>query len=160
MSSTPSVTFFLPDDAATTALGGLLARLLQAGDTVLLSGGIGAGKTHLARAFIQEKLGRAEDVPSPTFTLVQTYDAGQDEIWHADLYRLSHPDEVLELGLDAAFETAICFVEWPDRLGDLVPKTALRVTLSIKGEGREAIFSGGRAGLLDRLKEASQLNER
>lgn len=155
MSATTSIRFFLPDDSATTALGALLTTVLRAGDTVLLNGPIGAGKTHLARAFIQAKLGRVEDVPSPTFTLIQTYEADGVEVWHADLYRLSHPDEVLELGLDAAFETAICFVEWPDRLGDLAPETALTLSLAPKGDGREAVFSGGRAGLLDLIKKAS-----
>lgn len=158
MSPSAAVTFFLPDDVATTALGALLARLLQPGDTVLLQGDIGAGKTHLARAFIQAKLGRAEDVPSPTFTLVQTYDAEGFEVWHADLYRLSHPDEVLELGLDSAFDTAICFVEWPDRLGDLAPTSALHVSLSPKGEGREVVFTGGRVGILDQLQKAHTAN--
>lgn len=152
MSASTSIHFFLPDDDATTAVGALLARVLQVGDTVLLTGPIGAGKTHLARAFIQAKLGRLEDVPSPTFTLVQTYDANGAEVWHADLYRLSHPDEVMELGLEAAFETAICFIEWPDRLGDLAPKTALTIALSPKGEGREAVLSGGRTGLLEQIQ--------
>ncbi len=152
MPANTKYTCTLADDAATTALGYALADLLQAGDTVLLSGGIGAGKTHLCRAFIQAKLGRAEDVPSPTFTLVQTYDAPACEIWHADLYRLSHPDEVLELGLEAAFEHGICLIEWPDRLGDLVPDTALTIALSVKGDGRQAVFSGGRAGLLHAIE--------
>ncbi|MGO4906871.1 tRNA (adenosine(37)-N6)-threonylcarbamoyltransferase complex ATPase subunit type 1 TsaE [Pseudorhodobacter sp. W20_MBD10_FR17] len=147
-------TCHLPDDAATTALGHVLATLLQAGDTVLLRGGIGAGKTHLSRAFIQAKLGRAEDVPSPTFTLVQTYDAEDCEIWHADLYRLSHPDEVLELGLEAALEHGICLIEWPDRLGEFAPETALNIALCAKAEGREAQVSGGRAGLLQAIQKA------
>jgi tRNA threonylcarbamoyladenosine biosynthesis protein TsaE len=159
MSADNSTSVFLPDDAATTALGVLLASLLQAGDTVLLSGGIGAGKTHLARAFIRAKLGREEDVPSPTFTLVQTYEAEDGEIWHADLYRLSHPDEVLELGLESAFETAVCFIEWPDRLGDFIPSDALKIALSIKGDGREAAISGGRAGLMDQLRKANLQND-
>ena len=103
----------LPTEADTTALGQRLARASQAGDVFLLSGPIGAGKSHLARAFIRERLGAAEDVPSPTFTLVQVYGEGADEIWHADLYRLTHPDEVWELGLDDAFTRAICLVEWP-----------------------------------------------
>ena len=88
-----------------------LAPLLNPGDTILLRGGLGAGKTHFARGIIQARLaaiGLAEDVPSPTFTLVQTYDIEETEIWHADLYRLSGPDEIFELGLDEAIETAIC----------------------------------------------------
>jgi tRNA threonylcarbamoyladenosine biosynthesis protein TsaE len=149
----------LPNDAATTALGHALADILQAGDTVLLSGGIGAGKTHLSRAFIQAKLGRAEDVPSPTFTLVQTYEAEACEIWHADLYRLSHPDEVLELGLEAAFEHGICLIEWPDRLGDLVPNMALNILLVVKDDGRQAVFSGGRPNLLQAIEKAIQSHD-
>jgi tRNA threonylcarbamoyladenosine biosynthesis protein TsaE len=92
-----------------------------------------------------------EDVPSPTFTLVQVYPAGEDEIWHADLYRLTHPDEVWELGLDEAFDHAITLVEWPDRLGGHLPPRALRLRLDSFGEGRRAILSGGRPGLLQDL---------
>jgi tRNA threonylcarbamoyladenosine biosynthesis protein TsaE len=115
---------------------------LRAGDCLLLEGQIGAGKSHFARAFIQARLGRAEDVPSPTFTLVQSYQADV-EIWHADLYRLSHPDEVLELGLDEAFDSAICLIEWPDRLGSLLPKGAMRLRFALAGEGRRVAFLPG-----------------
>jgi tRNA threonylcarbamoyladenosine biosynthesis protein TsaE len=148
MSGSPPPSVFLASDGETTRLGAILARHLLAGDTVLLSGRIGAGKTHLARAFIQARLGRMEEVPSPSFTLVQTYDAGDAEIWHADLYRLSHPDEAFELGLEDAFETAICLVEWPDRLGTLAPAQALHIALSPQNAGRTAELRGGRAGLL------------
>lgn len=137
-SSSRHLTVFLPDAEATAALGAWFARQLAPGHTLLLQGPIGTGKSHLARALIQTRLGRIEDVPSPTFTLVQTYDAGDTEIWHADLYRLTHPDEVLELGLADAFATAICLVEWPDRLGDLTPPDAIRLELSALGEGRSA----------------------
>jgi tRNA threonylcarbamoyladenosine biosynthesis protein TsaE len=82
-------------------------------------------------------------VPSPTFTLVQSYQADV-EIWHADLYRLSHPDEVLELGLDEAFDSAICLIEWPDRLGSLLPKGAMRLQFTLEGEGRRVAFLPGR----------------
>ncbi len=135
------LTLHLATDHDTAELGRALAPLLRAGDTVLLSGPIGAGKTHLARSLIQTRLGRAEDVPSPSFTLVQTYDAGAVEIWHADLYRLSHPDEVWELGLDHAFATAICLVEWPDRLGSHLPADAIHITLAHDGEGRIATIT-------------------
>ncbi len=110
-----------------------LARRLRsgfsAGDVVLLSGPIGAGKSCFARALIQglqADFGAVEDVPSPTFTLVQTYRAGDQEIWHSDLYRLTSTDEVAELGLFDAFEVALCLVEWPDRLGDEAPFNAAR----------------------------------
>lgn len=129
----------LPAPEASEALARAVAPALGAADVLLLSGEIGAGKTHFARALIQTRLaalGRAEDVPSPTFTLVQTYDAGPVEIWHADLYRLSAPEEALELGLDEAFDTAICLVEWPDRLAELAPADALRLSFRPDGEGR------------------------
>ena len=136
------LSLFLPDDAATTRLGAALAGLLRPGDTLLLHGPIGAGKTHLARALIQARLGRLEEVPSPSFTLVQTYAANGVDIWHADLYRLSHPDEVWELGLNDAFTTAICLIEWPDRLGNFAPAHAVNITLSSEAEGRRAVLSG------------------
>ncbi len=104
-----------------------MARVLGPGDVLLLGGGVGAGKTHFARALIQSRLSLPEDVPSPTYTLVQSYAGPTCEIWHADLYRLGDPAEVIELGLAEAFETAICLVEWPGRLGDLAPATALRL---------------------------------
>src|SRR6056297_4111622 len=119
----PPLTLSSPQ--ATAALAARIAPLLRPGDTLLLSGPIGAGKTAFARALIQARLGRAEDVPSPTFTLVQTYDDGICEIWHADLYRLTVPEDAVELGLEQAFAEAICLVEWPDRLGDLRPEGAL-----------------------------------
>src|SRR6056297_3692445 len=132
----------LPGPAATEALGTRLAALLRAGDTVLLSGPIGAGKSHLARAILQARMRRegapVEDVPSPTYTLVQPYALPGGEVWHADLYRLSGPEEAVELGLDTAFGTVLCLVEWPDRLGDLAPAEALRIALAPEGEGRRA----------------------
>ena len=146
------LSLFLPNDAATTRLGAALANLVRPGDTLLLHGPIGAAKTHLARALIQARLGQLEDVPSPSFTLVQTYMAGTVEIWHADLYRLSHPDEVYELGLNDAFATAICLIEWPDRLGKSAPINALNITLSAEGDGRRAVLSGNaHASLLSAL---------
>ena len=141
------VTLPLATAADTEALGRRLAALAVPGDAILLEGPIGAGKSCLARAFIRARLGAAEEVPSPTFTLVQVYDDDGTEIWHADLYRLTHPDEVWELGLDQAFATAICLVEWPDRLGSHAPPDALTLRLEAMGEGRQAVLTGGRPGL-------------
>jgi len=151
MADVPPLCLHLVDADATARLGQWFAARLQAGDCLLLEGQIGAGKSHFARAFIQARLGRAEDVPSPTFTLVQSYQADV-EIWHADLYRLSHPDEVLELGLEEAFDSAICLIEWPDRLGSLLPKGAMRLRFALEGEGRQvAISPGQRADLVTDL---------
>ncbi len=133
-------TIFLPDDNATTALGLKLAPVLQVGDCLLLSGDIGAGKTALCRAIIHGRLNRLEDVPSPTFTIVQTYEATDGDIWHCDLYRLASPDDALELGLDDAFENAICLIEWPDRLGSETPKDAANIQLTAEGDGRRVRF--------------------
>ena len=126
-----SRTFSLNSPSETQALAVQMAATLLPGDVVLLEGPIGAGKTHFARSLIQSLLPVTEDVPSPTFTLVQVYDGPNSEIWHADLYRLSAPDEVVELGLTDAFEDAICLVEWPDRLAELAPENALTLRFEI-----------------------------
>ena len=118
----------------TAALGTAIGALLRAGDVLLLEGEIGAGKTHFARSLIQSLMDIPEDVPSPTFTLVQVYDSRAGEIWHSDLYRLSTPEEADELGLSEAFESAICLVEWPDRLGDEAPPSALWLSFSDMAE--------------------------
>lgn len=137
-----ALTLDLPTEDDTALLGRAFAQLLEAGDCLLLQGAIGAGKSHLARALIRALRGEGEDVPSPTFTLVQTY-PGDPDIWHADLYRLTHPDEVHELGLEDAFATAICLIEWPDRMGHLAPANPIRVTLEHVGEGRLATIDAG-----------------
>lgn len=121
-------TLSLPDEQATRALAARLAPLLAAGDVILLHGPIGAGKTAFARAIIQSLLaqsGQHEDVPSPTFTLVQVYETPALDIWHADLYRLHSADEAFELGLTEAFTNALCLIEWPERLGADAPPDAL-----------------------------------
>jgi tRNA threonylcarbamoyladenosine biosynthesis protein TsaE len=128
----------LPDPDATAALGRELAARLGPGDVLLLRGGLGAGKTHLARALIQSLLAVPEDVPSPSFTLVQTYEAPGFEIWHADLYRLGGGADLAELGLEGA-ERALMLIEWPDRLAR-PPAGALTVALSDTGAGRVAGF--------------------
>ena len=120
-----NVTAFPTSAEETAILAAELGETLHIGDTVLLSGPVGAGKTHFARHLIQSVLRVPEDVPSPTFTLVQTYDTQIGPLWHADLYRIMSVHEIEELGLVEAFDTAICLIEWPDRLGSLEPLNAL-----------------------------------
>lgn len=107
-----------------------LGASLTSGDTILLSGDVGAGKTFFARALITSLLAQPEDIPSPTFTLVQTYDTQRGALWHADLYRLSSDFEIEELGLADAMTDAICLIEWPDRLGEYTPENALNIELT------------------------------
>ncbi len=132
------LTLDLDSSDATTELAHHIARTLHPGDVILLEGPIGAGKTHFARSLIQFLLAEPEDVPSPTFTLVQTYDLTQGELWHADLYRLSQIDEIEELGLMSAFDDAICLVEWPDRLAELRPQNALTLRFVLVPDQEEA----------------------
>ncbi|WP_375253813.1 tRNA (adenosine(37)-N6)-threonylcarbamoyltransferase complex ATPase subunit type 1 TsaE [Yoonia sp.] len=132
----------LPDETATARFAAKIAPILSSGDTLLLEGDIGAGKSAFARALIRARLGRQEDVPSPTFTLVQTYESPDGDIWHCDLYRLSHPDEAFELGLEDAFETAICLIEWPDRLGNAAPGNALRLSFRAGDMAHDLVIAG------------------
>jgi tRNA threonylcarbamoyladenosine biosynthesis protein TsaE len=119
----------LPDEAATVALARRLAEAAREGDVIALSGELGAGKTALARAFVAAR-GGGEDVPSPTFTLAQSYETPEGPtLWHFDLYRLKSPGEALELGWEDATVFGIVLVEWPDRLGPLLPPERLDVTL-------------------------------
>ncbi len=148
------VSHFLPNENSTERLGEILAAYLKPGDVVLLSGDIGAGKTSLARAVIrslQSAAGIVEtEIPSPTFTLVQSYDVGSVEIIHADLYRLAKSSEADELGLLDTFNPTILLVEWPDRLDDH-PEGALYVHFEILDEGRNVHLSStdGRWRMID-----------
>ena len=144
---------------ATAALAQGFAAIAEPGLCVLLDGPVGAGKSFFARSVIQTLMsqnGGVEDVPSPTFTLVQTYELGALDVWHADLYRLTSPDELIELGLEQAFDTALCLIEWPDRLGDLRPEGAIELTLAPDptDEDRRTVRITAPEHLIDRLKLA------
>ena len=144
---------FLPDLAATQALAARLAGHLQRGELVLLEGDLGAGKSEFARAVIHELAGAPVTVPSPTFTLLQSYELPTLEVGHADLYRIAEPSEIAEIGLEECWRRGALLVEWPDRAAWLWPDERLTVALSAVPAGaaaRDASLTGtGRwAGLL------------
>ena len=139
------LTVELADIDATARLAAALARLLRVGDVVALEGDLGAGKTAFARALIRELTAGDEEVPSPTFTLVQTYEAADFDIWHFDLYRLEKPEDAFELGIEDAMAEGVTLIEWPDRLGPSLPRGRLTVSIAYgasEGE-RIATLSGG-----------------
>lgn len=128
-------------------LGADLAGLAKAGDVIALEGGLGAGKTTLARAIIRT-LGHQGEVPSPTFTIIESYDALKLPVIHADFYRLERPAEAEELGLDDYREGALLIAEWPDKAGGFAHEpNCLQITLEIAGNGRKAIVEPGPAWL-------------
>jgi tRNA threonylcarbamoyladenosine biosynthesis protein TsaE len=136
----------LADLPATKHLAELLADSAKEGDVIALAGPIGAGKTTFARFFITA-VGYDEDVPSPTFNLVQVYEGARLTVWHFDLYRLERPDEIYELGVEQAYEEGVTLVEWPERMGDLLPADVLMLSfkpgLSERERKVDIIASGG-----------------
>jgi tRNA threonylcarbamoyladenosine biosynthesis protein TsaE len=112
----------LPDEAATAGLAARLAQRSRQGDVIGLQGPLGSGKTTFARAFIRAYGGGSEEVPSPTFALVEVYSfADKPPVWHFDLYRLNAPEEAWELGIEEAWSEGVSLIEWPERLGPLLP---------------------------------------
>jgi len=158
--SIPDSPIDLPDLAATDALGKRLARLLRRGDVVALKGGLGVGKTTLARAIVAGLSPETGDVPSPTFTLVQTYPVtladGPAELWHFDLYRLDRPTQVYELGIEDALAEGVSLIEWPELAMGLLPKDRLlTIELQIAADAaRRAVVQGG-AKWQERIAELS-----
>jgi len=134
----------LPDEAATAAFAARVSALAAAGDVIALKGDLGAGKTSFARAFIRSR-GAVEEVPSPTFTLVQVYELPPVAIWHFDLYRLKSAEEAWELGIEDAFSEGISLIEWPERLGSLLPRHRLEITFHYGDlpDARRAALDGG-----------------
>lgn len=128
----------LSREAETSRLGAAIARKLRPGDAVCLTGPLGAGKSTLARALVRALTTPDEDVPSPTFTLVQFYEGERLKIAHFDLYRLSDPDEAYEIGLDEALEDGAAIIEWPERLEGRLPPDRLDIEISIDGDMRRA----------------------
>jgi tRNA threonylcarbamoyladenosine biosynthesis protein TsaE len=146
----------LADVAATRLAAAMLAGVARPGNIFALWGDLGVGKTTFARGFISTLCPGEESVPSPTFTLVQTYPSPIGEIWHFDLYRLKSAEEAYELGIEEAFATGISLIEWPERLGSLLPRNRLDVTL-VPGktpESRRLELAGG-MGWAERLAPAT-----
>lgn len=114
--------FISKSEADTANFASKIAKSAQPGDIYALHGDLGAGKSVFARGFIRELCGPDTEVPSPTFTLVQTYDAGKADIWHFDLYRIKYPEEIFELGWDEALNNGICLIEWPERAENYLPE--------------------------------------
>ena len=141
----------LPDEAATARLARGVAALALPGDAIALLGELGSGKTAFARAFINALPAPGgttpaafEEVPSPTFTLLQTYDRLPAPVWHFDLYRVARPDEVYEIGFEEALGEGIALIEWAERLGPLLPaeRLELRFDFTESADGRRATLTG------------------
>lgn len=131
----------LPDEAATQALGRALAAALRPGEAICLSGPLGAGKSTLARALVRALTTPDEEVPSPTFTLVQFYEGVRLQVAHFDLYRLGSPDEAFEIGLDEALDEGAAVIEWPERLEDRRPPDRLDIEITLAGPARRVRLS-------------------
>ena len=142
MGVSSSLAIGLPDEVATAALAARIAKTARKGDVIALRGPLGSGKTSFARAFIRARIGVGEDVPSPTFTLVEIYGHEPPLVWHFDLFRLERPDDAWELGIEDAFADGISLIEWPERMGDLLPRERLDIELAF------AASPGARMALL------------
>ena len=127
---------FLPDETATLALGNRMAKILEPGLFLALSGDLGSGKTTLVRGILRG-LGYQGKVKSPTYTLVEPYNLSRLDLYHFDFYRLNDPQEWLDAGFRDYFEPRnICLVEWPERVRDLLPVPDLNISLGVEAEGR------------------------
>ena len=129
--------FRLVDDAATARLGAGVAHALALGDAICLWGPLGAGKSTLARGLIRALTTPTEDVPSPTFTLVQFYETPALHLAHFDLYRITRASELAEIGLDEALDDGAAIIEWPERLEGHLPPDRLDIELAAAGKGRD-----------------------
>lgn len=138
------LTFPLTDIEATKTLAAHIAALADIGDVLLMQGDLGVGKTEFCRAFIQSTQETPEDVPSPTFTLVQSFTGTSYPIWHFDLYRLKTKEEALELGMEDAFGEGVSLIEWPELIETYLPDNCLCIQLSygVDKGNRIAILQG------------------
>ena len=150
-----SLALTLTDLSATRAFATALSRFIAPGRVFCLSGPLGAGKSEMARAMITASCGPQDDIPSPTFTLVQPYQAnGGFEVWHMDLYRLETPAQVLALGVEDAFFDCCCLIEWSDKITDLLPSDQVRIDLAMgPDEGSRVVALAASPDLLHIFKQ-------
>lgn len=148
--------FHSSSEADTIKLGRRLAELAKKGDIFALFGTLGIGKSVLSRAFIQSFMGEVE-VPSPTFTLLQTYETPKFEVYHFDLYRLKDAEEIFELGMEEAMYNGVCLIEWPEKMGGYLPKQAIRIELTPENDGRLITFTAESAEQIKRLAALKEL---
>ena len=146
-----SKVFKSASEQETAEIAEKMAQIAKTGDIFALNGTLGAGKSVFARAFIQ-KLTKAPEVPSPTFTLVQMYVAPDFDIYHYDLYRLKNPEEIFELNAEEAFYSGVCLVEWPEKMGMLAPRNMWKVDFEVKGGERIITISSDDAEKTERLQ--------
>lgn len=145
-------TFVTSDEQQTAAIAGQFAAIAQRGDVFALYGTLGMGKSVFARAFIQ-KLTKADEVPSPTFTLVQSYPFNDLEIHHFDLYRLRSPEEVFELGFEDLLYSGISLIEWPEKAGNYLPRDIFKITISADNDKRIILVEANGADKQQRLEQ-------
>ena len=128
--------FLSQSEADTLSFAKEFAKTLKGDEIIALWGTLGMGKTVFARGIIQALTGRQEEVPSPTFTLLQTYETPKGEVFHFDFYRLKNAQEAYEIGIEDAFENGISLIEWPEKIGKLLPKRAIHIHFRTKPNGR------------------------
>ena len=145
------IEFHSVDEKMTELLASRVAKLAQTGDVFALFGTLGMGKSVFARAFIQELTG-AEDVPSPTFTLLQTYEAANFDIYHYDLYRLKSAEEIFELNMEEAIYTGVSLIEWPEKMGAYLPRNCFKITIRPDENGRKIILDCADESRLSRFQ--------
>ncbi|MBL4691858.1 MAG: tRNA (adenosine(37)-N6)-threonylcarbamoyltransferase complex ATPase subunit type 1 TsaE [Magnetovibrio sp.] len=149
-----SVVIELAGLPATRELAECLARIVKPGDILALYGDLGVGKSQMARWFIRALTNETEEVPSPTFTLLQTYESDVGDICHFDLYRLERAEDAFELGIEDAFHDSISIIEWPDRLGPYLPRNRLDIHLKVtKGKNHRQAILTPHANWSERLRD-------
>lgn len=146
------ISFISQNEEQTSDIAARLSEMTQIGDIWALHGTLGMGKSVFARAFIKN-LTDAEEVPSPTFTLVQMYAAPHFEIYHYDLYRLEKPSDIFELGIEEAFYSGVCLVEWPDKMERLAPRNMWNVSFEPDENGRKITISTNDEEKIQRLQQ-------